>query len=125
VSIHPASRRAAVALTLVALAGCAPSYPPRGDSVDLAGAPVACADFRAARVETPWSVLRPPALPSHSTPLGCTTDRALRVMVADPADLAGGETGPTRAATAAAAVERYGAGEVKSPPPISTLAGSR
>jgi hypothetical protein len=121
VSIHPASRRAAVALALVALAGCAPSYPPRGGSVDLAGAPIACPDFRAARVETPWSVLRRPALPSHTTPLGCTTDRALRVMVAEPDDLAGGET----AATAAAAVDRYGAGEVKSPPAISTLAGSR
>ncbi|MFP4269463.1 MAG: hypothetical protein ACLFTL_02725, partial [Alphaproteobacteria bacterium] len=77
-------RFAAVAATLVlvGLAGCAPDLPPRGSSLDLAGEPIACPDFRAARVDAPWDALRAPALPSHTTPLGCATDRALRAMVA-------------------------------------------
>jgi hypothetical protein len=112
------------ALVVFSLAACAPNFPPRAPSVDLAGEPVACPDFRAARVDAPWDVLRRPALPSHTTPLGCATDRALRVMVADPADLAGGETGPARAMTAGPAVGRYAAGAVKQPPAVATTGGS-
>ncbi|MFP4361281.1 MAG: hypothetical protein ACLFTG_11460, partial [Alphaproteobacteria bacterium] len=85
--------------------------------------PLACPDFRAARVDAPWDALRAPALPSHTTPLGCATDRALRAMVADPADLAGGATGPARSMRAGPAVGRYADGAVKQPPTISTLAG--
>ncbi len=138
--IVPRRRRARVVypvLVLSAVAACAPEFPRRGGSLDLAGEPIVCADFRAARVDengevleqpridAPWDVLRAPALPSHTTPLGCATDRALRVMVADPDDLAGGETGPARALSAGPAVGRYAAGAVKQPPTISTLAGSR
>ena len=114
----------AAALLLVGLAGCAPDFPPRGGSLDLAGRPIACPDFRAARLDAPWDVLRAPALASHTTPLGCATDRALRAMVADPGDLAGGATGPARSMSAGPAVGRYADGAVKQPPTISTLAGS-
>jgi type IV pilus biogenesis protein CpaD/CtpE len=110
-------------MVVLTLSACAPQFPPRGGSVDLAGAPIACPDFRAARVDAPWDVLREPALPAQTTPLGCSTDRALRVMVADPADLAGGETGPARSMSAGPAVGRYADGAVKQPPTISTLAG--
>lgn len=113
---------AVAACAVVALAACAPEFPRRAGSLDAAGEPVTCPDFRAARVETPWSRLREPALPSHATPLGCATDRALRAMVADPDDLDGGETGPARSMTAGPAVGRYAEGAVKQPPTISTLA---
>lgn len=122
----PLPRRGPLALALVpvlAVAACAPGYPPRGGDIDLAGEPIACPDFRTARLWTPWQVFEKPALSGQWTPLGCTTARSLRAM-ANPSDLAGGETGPARSAGAAPGVQRYTDGEVKAPPRINTLAGS-
>lgn len=123
--LFPTRRRplAWALLPVLAVAGCAPGYPPVGSDIDLAGEPITCPDFRSAQLWTPWQVFERPVLSGQWTPLGCSTARSLRVM-ANPSDLAGGETGPARSAGAAPGVERYAAGAVKAPPRINTLAGS-
>lgn len=106
------------------LGGCASSFPPRAADVDMANEPALCPDFRAIDMRVAVDVFDPlaQARPSaQETLLGCATARSLRVMVADPADLGAGTTGPARGPTPSTAVDRYAVDARKPLPELTTL----